>query len=501
MELTLRSLLVGGIARFGDRAALLGPDGRTLNYRQLERSADRLAHLLVAAGVSPGDPVALLMGNRVEWVVADQAILRAGGAKVPINPMLSAAEMAYILADSGATVALADDTLAAVARDAGVAQVIELGEAWERALATETDGPPDVKVAPADIALILYTGGTTGRQKGVLHTQEALAVNLLAHDIEIGILDDERIPLTAPLAHSAGFLLNAGLLKGAFHVLATRFDASTVIDTVIEHAITVLFLVPTMIYRLLDADHREGEIVSLRTILYGAAPITLERLEQGIERFGPVFMQLYGQSEAPNFLTRLTREDHDPAHPDRLSSCGRAAALVSVAVLDDDDRPVPTGQVGEICARAPYVMTGYRGMPEKTAETLRGGWLHTGDIGTIDADGFVHLLDRKNDMVITGGFNVYTTEVEQVIAGVAGVRQTAVVGIPHPDWGEAVVAYVVAEEGFDDDSVRVACDDALGRYKQPKAVVRVDVLPTTAVGKVDKVALRQAWPGWTERMR
>jgi fatty-acyl-CoA synthase/long-chain acyl-CoA synthetase len=500
MDVTLRSLLVGSIARFGDRPAVVGADGRTLSYRDLERFGDRLALALVAAGISPGDPVAVMMSNSVEWVVADQGILRAGGAKVPINPMLSASEMTYILADSGATVALVDETLAGVAEQAGVARVIELRREWDGLLAVDADRNTSVEVAPSDVALILYTGGTTGRQKGVVHLQGALALNLLAHDIEIGILDDERMLLTAPLAHSAGFLLHAGLLKGALHVLAPRFEAAAVIDSVIEHAITLLFLVPTMIYRLLDSDHRVGEIGSLRTILYGAAPISPERLEQGLRRFGPVFMQLYGQSEAPNFLTRLTREDHDVAHSERLTSCGRPATLVSIAVLDDDGRPLPVGEIGEICARAPYVMDSYKGMPEKTAETLRGGWLHTGDIGRVDADGFVYLLDRKNDMIISGGLNIYTTEVEQAIAS-AGVTQVAVVGIPHPDWGEAVVAYIVAGERIEDADVAAACEASLARYKHPKAVVRVDSLPMTAVGKVDKVALRRAWTGWAEQVR
>ncbi|MFC5502948.1 AMP-binding protein [Lysinimonas soli] len=502
MDVTLRSLLVGSIARFGDRPAVVDADGRTLSYRDLERFGNRLARALVAAGISPGDPVAVMMSNSVEWVVADQGILRAGGAKVPINPMLSASEMRYILADSGATVALVDEALAGVARQAGVARVIELGREWDGLLAVDAgrNSEVEVVVAPSDVALILYTGGTTGRQKGVVHCQGALALNLLAHDIEIGILDDERMLLTAPLAHSAGFLLQAGLLKGAFHVLAPRFEAAAVIDSVIEYAITLLFLVPTMIYRLLDSDHRVGEVASLRTILYGAAPISPERLGQGLARFGPVFMQLYGQSEAPNFLTRLTREDHDPAHSERLTSCGRPATLVSIAVLDDDGRPLPVGEIGEICARAPYVMDSYRGMPEKTAETLRGGWLHTGDIGTIDADGFVYLLDRKNDMIISGGLNIYTTEVEQAIAS-AGVTQVAVVGIPHPDWGEAVVAYIVADERVENVDVASACEASLARYKHPKAIVRVDSLPMTAVGKIDKVALRRAWTGWAEQVR
>jgi fatty-acyl-CoA synthase/long-chain acyl-CoA synthetase len=256
-------------------------------------------------------------------------------------------------------------------------------------------------------------------------------------------------------------------------------------------------MVPTMIYRLLDAaEGRELDLSSLRTILYGAAPITPERLEQGLHRFGGVFMQLYGQSEAPNFLTRLAREDHDPLLPERLASCGRPATLVTVAVLDDHSNHLPPGQVGEICARAPYVMNEYLGLPDKTATTLRDGWLHTGDIGFIDDDGYLHLLDRKNDMIISGGMNVYTTEVEQVVSACPGVAQVAVVGVPHPDWGEAVVAFVVPAEGFDEDAVMQRCRAELAAYKRPKAFQRVETLPVTSVGKVDKKRLKSGCSAW-----
>ena len=495
---TLRSLHVGALGRFRDRPAITFA-GRVTTYAELVDAADRLAHVLVAAGVSPGTPVAIMMANRTEWVVADQAVIRAGGAKVPVNDMLSEREIEFVLRDSGAAVALADEKLAPAARAAGVPLVLEVGPEWDAALAsTPAGGPPAVDVGEDDVGLIMYTGGTTGRQKGVVHTQRGLAVNLLAHLVEMALADDERLLITAPLPHSAGFLTQAGLLKGAHHLLEAGFDADTVLDRIDRDRATFLFMVPTMIYRVLDAaERREVDLSSLRTILYGAAPITRERLEQGLRRLGPVFMQLYGQTEAPNFLTRLTREEHDPAHPDRLGSCGRAATMVEIAVLDGNGEPVATGEVGEICARAPYVMRGYHGLPEKTAETLRGGWLHTGDIGRIDADGYVHLMDRANDMIITGGLNVYSTEVENVLAACPGVGQVAVVGIPHPDWGEAVVAFVVpAAAGFDEATAIAHCRAELGAYKRPKAFRPLAALPVTVFGKVDKKALRAGWPGW-----
>jgi fatty-acyl-CoA synthase/long-chain acyl-CoA synthetase len=507
-ELTLRQLFTGALERFRDRPAV-GFGGRAYSYGELVRDADRLAHALVDAGVRPGTPVALMMSNRVEYVIADQALLRCGAAKVPVNDMLSAPEIGFILRDSGAVVAIADEGMAGAALAAGSAalrEVILVGggavpgtQAWADVLAAvPADGPPDVVVSGTDVGVIAYTGGTTGRQKGVVHTQHGLAVNVLAHVIEMGLLDDERLLLTSPLPHSAGFLLQAGLLKGAVHFVERRFDPDLVLERIERDRVTFLFMVPTMIYRLLDrAEDRELDLSSLRTVLYGAAPITVERLEQGLRRLGPVFMQLYGQTEAPNFLTRLTREEHDLAHPDRLTSCGRAAMLAEVTILDDDGLPVPPGQPGEVCARAPYVMAGYHGLPDKTAESLRGGWLHTGDLGRMDAEGYVHLLDRKNDMIISGGMNVYSTEVENVLQTCPAVAQVAVAGVPHPDWGEAVVAFVVpGRDGFDEAAADTVCRAELAAYKRPKAYRTVDALPVTAFGKVDKKALRASWPGW-----
>ncbi|MCZ4587616.1 AMP-binding protein [Rhodococcus opacus] len=500
-EPTLRGLFLPALDRFTSRPAVTF-DGRTWSYAEIVGDANRLAHALAAAGIAAGTPVALVMGSCAEYVVADQALVRCGGAKVPVNSQLAAGEIAFILRDSGAQVAIVDDAALdiVVAADApALREIIVIGHpragarSWEVTLAPHSsDAPPQVEIRGSDVALIAYTGGTTGRQKGVMHSQRGLRDNLLAHVIEIGLLDDERLLLNSPLPHSAGYLLQAGMLKGAHHFLDSRYDPGAVLDRIERDRITFLFLVPTMIYRLLDtADGRQVDLSSLRTILYGAAPITIDRLRQGLHRFGPVFMQLYGQTEAPNFLTRLTREDHDPDRPERLTSCGRPAAMVTIAILDAEGRPVPDGRPGEVCARAPYVMAGYLGLPDKTSQTLAGGWLHTGDIGTLDADGYLHLLDRKNDMIISGGMNVYSAEVENVLQHVPGIVQVAVVGQPHPDWGEAVVAFVVpGPRGFDEAAAIAACKTDLAPYKRPKSYRRIDSLPVTAVGKIDKKALR-----------
>ena len=511
-SMTLKSLFVEALARFGPQP-LLHYRERTFTYEEIISDANRLANRLFAEGVGPGVPVAIMMSNRPEFVVADQAVLRCGAVKVALNDMLSAKEIDYILRDSRAEVAITDAGMlpaALAATDNSIRLIIVAGEvpdqspallAWDQALEGQPSSVPEVEPAPDDLGLIIYTGGTTGLPKGVMQTQENLVLNLLAHVIEMGILDDEVLLLMSPLPHSAGFLLAASMLKGARCYLETKFDPDLVIERISRDRVTYTFMVPTMIYRVLDrAAGREMDLSSLRTILYGAAPITRERLAQGLEVFGGVFMQLYGQSEAPNFITRLPREDHrlDAAGAHRLSSCGRAALMAQVMVVDAEDRQLPFGEVGEIVARTPYNMVGYLGREEQTAKTLRGGWLHTGDVGRMDAEGYVYLMDRKNDMIITGGMNVYSTEVENAVQTCPGVAQVAVVGVPHPDWGEAVVAFVVTDGTgeFDEAKLLAHCRSELARYKQPKAVRVVDSLPTTAYGKLDKKALRAGWTGW-----
>ena len=511
--LDLRALMAGAMRKYAGRSAVVA-DGRTWTYSELEETANQLAHALVELGVRPSTPVALMMSNSAEYVVADLAVLKLGAAKVPLNDMLSADEVRYILRDSGAVVALAtpsqiDAAVAELEAGGELRTVIAVGSperpgvlAWETALAGRPSTAPAVEISPTDVGVMMYTGGTTGRPKGVVHRQRQLALNLLAHRIETEIRSDERLLLSSPLPHSAGFLLQTALTAGAVTYVEKGFDARRVLEAIDVHGVSYLFMVPTMIYRLLDqAAEGEGDHSSLRTILYGAAPISPERLAEGLDRFGPVFMQLYGQSEAPNFITRLPREAHvtDPEHAHRLRSCGQPTAMCQVRVVDENGHDCPPGTEGEVVARTAYTMTGYHRLPEATDRALRDGWLFTGDIGYLDEESYLYLLDRKNDMIISGGMNVYCTEVEAAVREVSGVGQVAVVGVPHPDWGEAVVAFVVpdGDAPFDDESVRAHCRAKLSAYKRPKAVRQVEALPLTAYGKVDKKALRAAWPGWS----
>lgn len=503
---TLHGLFSHGLDRFKTRTAVVA-DGREWTYAEIIDDANRLAVELHSRGIGPGDPVVLALSNRAEWLIADQAIIRLGAAKVPINDMLASTEIEYIINDSEATVGLVDDVLLdRVVNSAApkLTQLIHLGDAqrpniekfvdWHEALARHEPGtqPPSVEVKPEDVSMIAYTGGTTGRMKGVVHTQQTLATCELAHIVEIGLLDDERMLIISPMPHATGYMAQAGMLKGATLYIDKKFDPDAFLDRVEDDGITFVFMVPTMIYRVLDRlETRPADVSSLRTLLYGAAPITVERLRQGLSAFGPVFMQLYGQTESPDFITRLRREDHDLAHSERLTSCGQPATLVEVVIIDDDFNRLGVDEVGQVIARGPYVMRGYNNMPDKTAEALRGGWLHTGDLGRLDANGYLHLVDRKNDMIISGGMNVYSSEVENVIQPCEGVGQVAVVGVQDPDWGERVVAFIVAGgPHLDLDAVRETCRQELAAYKRPKDLIVIGSLPVTAYGKVDKKLLR-----------
>ncbi len=508
-QMTLKSLLTGAMQRHGERIAVRF-EGQALSYAELFRQSCRAAHAMIAAGVTPNTRVALMMSNCAEYAVADQAIVQSGSAKVPLNDMLGEEEIRYIIADSGARLAVVGANFFEIVQRnrqhwpelttiVGLADAADCPDGiipWQAFLATGADSVPAVEIGPDDLARITYTGGTTGMPKGVMHSQRTATLNMYAHVMEIGLLDDERLLLSSPLPHSAGSLMMAGLIKGATHFIERRFDPETVVRRIEDDGVTFTFLVPTMIYRVLDwiGDSRP-DLSSLRTIMYGAAPITVERLRQGLAVFGPVFMQLYGQSEVPNFITRLRREDHrlDEHLVHRLKSCGQPAIMADVRIVDDNGRPLPPGESGEIAVHTPYNMLGYHAMPEKTAETLVDGWVHTGDIGMQDAEGYVYLLDRKKDMIISGGMNVYSVEVEAAVQACDGVSQAAVVGLPDADWGEAVTAFVVPEAGAepDADGIIAACRDRLSAYKRPKKVYFLDAMPLTTYGKLDKKTLRR----------
>jgi len=336
----------------------------------------------------------------------------------------------------------------------------------------------------------MYTGGTTGRPKGIVHTAGALGTNLLTHVLAGEVRFDERMLLCTPLPHSAGFFLQAGILQGATIFVEPRFEPKALLRAIEEHAISWTFMVPTMIYRLLDALRKSDRgTSSLATIVYGAAPISKPRIEEAIDRLGAVFLQLFGQSECPNFATTLGKEDHRV--PELLGSCGRPCPGVEIRIGDEQGAELECGEVGEVLIRAAYTMREYYRAPELTEQAYVADWLRTGDVGYLAKSGHLFLVDRKKDMIISGGMNVYCSEVEQVLQSHPSVGSAAVVGLPDADWGEAVHAFVVARGTVECDDLDAFCRGQLAKYKVPKGLTFVEALPTTPYGKVDKKALRR----------
>jgi fatty-acyl-CoA synthase len=302
-----------------------------------------------------------------------------------------------------------------------------------------------------------------------------------------------RVLACSPLSHAGSGVVLPALLKQGTILVHADFDPLKVMETIQEYRINCMMLVPSMIYALLDHPRfAEFDLSSLETVFYGASAISPARLKEAIERIGPVFFQFYGQAEAPMTITVLRKAEHDVNDLRRLASCGRPVPWVRVELLDSNQRPVPAGEPGEICVQGPLVMDGYRDNPELTAEALKGGWLHTGDVAVRDPDGFLRIVDRTKDMIVTGGFNVYPREIEDIIGEHPAVSQVAVIGVPHPKWGEAVKALVVARPGETapaEDLIAMVAKRK-GSFQAPKFVEVIDSIPQTAVGKPDKKALR-----------
>ncbi|WP_265109985.1 class I adenylate-forming enzyme family protein [Halosolutus halophilus] len=517
---TLKDVFETSLRKYADRTAVVDGD-RELTYEELDRRANAVAHGLVERGVGVGDRVALMMSNRLEYVVADVAVIKVGAAKLPLNDMLTPDEFEYMLRDSGTETVICGpnftDTMASIREDLpAVETVIGIEDAspegfvpFENLDGDESE-PPDQVPGEEDVAGHYYTGGTTGKPKGVLHTHDGITTNVYAHVVELGITGDDTLLLMTPLPHSAGMFLWGALVTGATSIIRPGFEPDAALELIDHHDVTWTFMVPTMIYRVLDRpDLETTDTSSLESLVYGAAPMTPARLREGLDAFGSVFCQFYGQTEVPNLITTFGKAEHRVAvesdRSERLSSAGQPCLMADVRIVDaetgDPDDRVDPGESGEILATAPYVMREYYERPEATAETVVDGWVRTGDIGRRDEDGYLYLLDRASDLIISGGMNVYSTEVEEALDEHAGIQEVAVIGVPDDDWGEAVKAVVVPrdEESLSTDEIVAFADDRLADYKKPKSIDFVDEIPKTPYGKMDKKALRE--PYWEDEER
>jgi acyl-CoA synthetase (AMP-forming)/AMP-acid ligase II len=363
-----------------------------------------------------------------------------------------------------------------------------------------------VSVTENDLYNVNYTGGTTGVSKGVVRIHRTYVSSVMMELIEGEIRENETYLAVTPLTHAAGALLLPAFLRGGSCVILPGFNPAQFLQTVEQEKVTFSFMVPTMIYNLLDhPDVGKYDTSSLRTIIYGAAPMSPERLKEAIQIFGPIFTQYYAQVEAVMPVTLLRKQEHivagDAKGVARLSSCGRPSIAYRLKLVDEQGRDVPVGQPGEILVQGPSVMVGYLKRPELTAETLRDGWLHTGDIARMDEDGYIYIVDRKKDMIVSGGFNIYPKEVEDVLYEHPAVAMAAVIGVPHPKWGEEVKAVVVLKPGAAATAEQLIafCKERKGSLISPKTVDFAERIPVTGLGKPDKKALKE--PYWKGRDR
>ncbi|GAB3130238.1 fatty-acid--CoA ligase FadD8 [Tsukamurella serpentis] len=501
-------ILLGSLATYPDRVAVHvnGPDGdRTLTYAQVRDEVSRYAQAYAHFGIGAGSKLAVLSGNRYEVLIAQSTNLITGARFAALHPMGSLDDHAYVLADAGVETLIYDPTLyqqrAADLRDRvpGLKNLLSLGPTDVGTDLTAVAGgfapaPLSAHTAdPSSTASLAYTGGTTGKSKGVMLSYSGGAALLRIQRTEWEWPQDIRFLVCAPLSHAGGAFWNPTAMAGGSMVVLPRFEPEAVLAAIEKYRITATMLVPTMIYALLDHprfDHYD--LSSLETVFYGASSISPTRLAEAIERIGPKFFQFYGQAECPMTISVLRRDEHDPANAHRLASCGRPVPWVRVALLDDAGRPVEPGEPGEICVRGPLVMQGYLNKPEQTAEATEHGWLHTGDIGRFDDEGFLYIVDRKKDMVVSGGFNVFPREVEDVISTHPSVAAVAVIGVPDDKWGEAVKAVVVPRAGadVDVDELRELVRECKGAVHTPKTVDLVESIPVSPLGKPDKKALR-----------
>jgi acyl-CoA synthetase (AMP-forming)/AMP-acid ligase II len=491
---------------FPERLALVDEEGQA-TFAELERQADAMARAFRQAGAVRGDRIALMLPNGIPFVVTELAAIRSGLVKVPLNTRFHLKEVLFALADCEPTLLVCD---AQLARESGSAlssvpslrAVYAVGGGVEGAFSYEDalgcqEGPPVRETfAPDDPIVIRYTGGTTGRPKGIVHTAGSFLSISLDVVREFALRREDVALHVGHLSHGLNYIWPAMFSVGMTQILRERFEPRRILEDIETQRVSFLYMVPTMIHRLLREDDGSADTSSLRLFLYSSAPMPVPLLREAIARYGKLFTQVYTLSEAPVITTIFQPDEHEERETlagSRLGSCGREVVTMAVRLLDAEGREVEPGEAGEIAVRSANNMAGYWRRPEETAATLVDGWVMTGDMARRDEDGFLYIVDRKKDMIITGALNVYPKEVEDVLHDHPAVAQSAVIGVPDDEWGEIIRAYVVLRSGqvADEAALIDHCRNHLASYKKPRQVRFVETLPLSPVGKVSRVALRE----------
>lgn len=499
------------LAAHGDRPCFYF-EGATISYREVLSAIHRIARALLTRGVGPGGGIAILSGNRPELFYVRTAAALIGARTTALHPLSSVHEHAFILRDAGLDGVVFDpryeETVVTLGAEVALRTIASLGPAgigFDLIDAASVEAPEPPETGPVQLPrTLVYTGGTTGRPKGIIMSPAAQAFATATMMEHWQWPDEVRMLLSTPLNHAAGTVLPPTFARGGSVVLLPSFSPEAWLAAAERHRVTAALIVPTQLYRILDEPSLANtDLTSFETIFYGASPCSPARLAAAIEVFGPVFFQFYGQTEAPMTLSVLRREEHDPSVPGRLSSCGRPVPGIEVRLLDDEGNVVPPGEPGEICVRGPLVaLESYQNRPVETSAALADGWLHTGDVATEDEEGFLYIVDRKKDLILSGGVNVYPREIEDCLGAHPAVDSVAVIGVPDERWGEAVKAFVVRQADGDGVTAHALIQfvkESLGSLHAPKSLEFVETLPLSPLGKPDKQALRARH--WSDRTR
>ncbi len=462
-------------------APCLTEGNRTLSFREFDAATDRLGNALIAKGLKPGDRVAVLLPNSIDCLIAYYAVFKAGLVRVQLNVRETLENHLYKLEYASCACVIHAGT-------EGLTTLMQIG--MDELLGMIANGDPTPCAVDRDLDAPLrlgFTGGTTGKSKAVTLTTrtDLVETSVFLSDLIPELSEGEIFLHGAPIAHAGGAYFLPSLIRGVHSVMLSKFDAAEFLHVAEQTQAAYTFLVPTMIAMVMDDPAIDTAKTALKIISYGASSIAPTLMARAEKRFGRVFAQCYGQAESPMAITYLR-----PEHHDRIGSCGRPFSVVEVAVFDDDDQPLPPGERGEIVCRGPQTMAYYWDMPEATAQAFRGGWLHTGDIGVMDEDGFFYIVDRKNDMLISGGYNIYPREVEDVLMEFPGVAEVAVVGLPDEKWGDRVVAVVAGAGALDSDAIMNFARERLSGVKAPKQILVWPELPKSGAGKILRRSVR-----------
>lgn len=484
---TLTQLILKSAAAYPNKTAVKD-QYRAFTYKEMLERAQALSAYFHENGLVKGDRIAILMANRLEHIELDVAVSLSGLIKVPLNYRLHPKEHQYMIDDASPKLIIGDQSL--IDPIGTSVNVLAVGETYEQVVQGHTGKHFIEDVQEDDLFAIMYTSGTTGNPKGVMLSHRNIISGALSLAQVCEVDYEDVIGHVAPLTHGSNFLSHVSWLYGSTQVVFSKFEPEEFVHDLKKEGVSVIFLVPTMVNLMVQHPNFDpSKLSTLKTINMAGSPIAASKLEEALKLTGPLFAETYGQVEAPMCITMMPKKELST----RLESCGRIGTFVQVKVIDDEGNEVEDGEVGEIICKGSLVMKGYWNNEKATNDTLRDGWLYTGDLGWKNEEGYIHIVDRKKDVIISGGVNIYPREVEEVLNMHPGVKETCVIGIPDDKWGECVVAYVVpnGKEEVSTEALLTLCIENMASFKKPKSIYIVEELPKSSYGKILKREMRE----------